>query len=227
MWEPYHPITYFRHIIAGIIGLIAGLVALSTKKGSSLHIAAGRTFAINLFIAVVTTLIFLFDHERQPLIFILALGAFYLVSSGALSFRKQKPYAKAFERVLVIIPLGISLFAVFRIIQILIGGLSAQILGPLLFAILFGGLLLGDIRVMRSRPMASLAWVKRHLLRMVLAYGFATMALLRIGLDVGLLLAITVIVPVVLALLLSVYFIRRISAGSTATGIDLSILQMR
>jgi len=214
MWEPYHPITYFGHVIAGVIGLAAGLVALSAKKGSPLHIAAGRTFALTMVIAVVTTLIFLFDRERQPLIFILALGAFYLVSSGVLSFRNQKPYAKALERVLIVIPLAIFLYSLFAISRVLVGGSPAQILGPLLFAALFGGLFLGDVRVLRSRPTARVAWVKRHLLRMVLAFGFATMALLRLGLDVGLPLAVTVIVPVVLALLVSLYFTRRVSAGS-------------
>lgn len=210
MWEPYHPITYFGHVFAGIVGLVSAVVALSTKKGSSVHIAAGRIFAVTMMIAVVTTLIFLFDRERQPLIIILALGALYLVSSGILAVRNQRRYAKSLERVLMAIPFLIFLFSAFRVFQGLVGS-PAQIPGPLIFAAIFGGLLFGDIRVMRSRPTEWVAWVRRHLLRMLLAFGFATMALLRLGLDLGLPLFVTVVVPLILAFLLSVYFNRRVS----------------
>ena len=54
------------------------------------------------------------------------------------------------------------------------------------------------LRSPRSHPNA---WLRRHLTRMILAFTFAVMALVRIGIEIGLSLDASVILPLVVAAL--------------------------
>ena len=93
--------------------------------------------------------------------------------------------------------------------------LGPQVFGPALYAGMFAGLALGDLRMFLHRPTESKVWVKRHLLRMLLAFAFAVRALFSIGVDIGLPFEVAVTAPILLALLAAVWWRRRVDGRGT------------
>ena len=68
----------------------------------------------------------------------------------------------------------------------------------------------GDIRLMVARPTERKRWIKRHLFRMLLAFAFAIRALFAIGIETGLPFEFVVTAPLVLALIATWYFFRKL-----------------
>lgn len=210
MWEPHDPVSFFAHILFGFIALSGGVFALLSKKGSAIHKWSGRLFAgLMLMPVVITTFVFM-RHNSQPLVIVTTLATIYLIISAFVSLRNTHPQARLIEYCILIIPIVIGLFAAAQTIRFLMSSNQGPLIGPLLIASIFCALAIGDIRVMVKRPVKKTIWVKRHLLRMLLAFAFATMAVLRIGVQVGLPFEATVIVPLLLALLAAWYFNRKI-----------------
>ncbi len=211
MWDPYDPISYFAHIAIGFLAYGAGVVALSTVKGSSRHILAGRVYVAAMIIPVATTIVFMFTRFL-PLILVMTVAVIYLIASGVLAFRSTEPYARPLHAVLLVLPLALSLFAGLALARSLRGGAVALLPGQFLIFAIFAGLAVGDARVLRRWPADSNAWTRRHLWRMVFSFAFATMAILRIGIDAGIPFEMSVWLPLVLALLAGAYFDRRLES---------------
>lgn len=93
------------------------------------------------------------------------------------------------------------LLFLFTIVQFVRFNLSGDrlSLGPGVLALMFGFLLVQDWRMLRSPPSQPNAWLRRHLTRMILAFTFAVMAFVRIGIDFGLSLEMSVITPLAIA----------------------------
>lgn len=190
-------ITNLFHVAFGSLALLGGVVALITVKGSLWHVRGGRLFALMMGLVILTTFVQMF-HELLPLAIVMCLTVAYLVPSAILSVNQNTPVFKGANIALMTL-LGL-LFA-FTTVQFVRINLSSDSLfvGPAVMATLFGILLVQDWRMLRSPPSHPNGWLRRHLTRMILAFTFAIMALVRIGLNFGLSLEMSVILPLVAA----------------------------
>src|SRR6187551_3258110 len=91
--ENLHTINILVHVFAGIIALIAGFVAIGTKKGGSNHVTAGRMFIRIISLVIVTGLLGVFVFHRNTFLLVITLLSGYTAYSGirALRLRGNKP----------------------------------------------------------------------------------------------------------------------------------------
>jgi hypothetical protein len=112
---------------------------------------------------------------------------------------------------MILVPLVLFLFTSVQFVKIL-PEMSLGTFSRLLFAITFGILLYRDIRLIKNRPDEEVFYIKRHAFRMILAFGFALMAFLRIGIKFDFLgLAFTTFFPLLMSLITAFYVEQNIS----------------
>lgn len=201
-------ISYWSHVLFGIVAYGAGITALSVTKGSPRHVLAGRIFAAGMIVAALTSLVFALERPF-PLLFVQAAAVLYLVPSSMLALRNERTYAKPLESVLLLIPLAICGFATLRLVQVARDAVLLTVMGPFLVAVVFGGLVAGDLHWITSRPSGQVIRVRRHLTRMILAFAFASMAVLREAVPLGLSFPVTVVLPLTVAIPLILRYDRR------------------
>lgn len=211
MWAPYDPISYFAHIVFGVLAVAGAVTALSVRKGSPLHKKAGWIFVLPMVLAASTALILEVEFdEPRPLVVVMSAATLYLLTTSVLALRNGWRYAPAIEKVIVIVPAILFLFSTLAILRGVASAALLQVPGPMLYAGVFLSLVIGDIRLMRTRPSERLYWVKRHLFRMLLAFAFAIRALFAIGIETGLPFGVVVTTPLLLALGATWYFFRKV-----------------
>ena len=209
IWEPFDPLSYFTHVVLGFIGFAAGIVALSTQKGTSTHKLAGKIFSYLMVVVALSTIVFLF-HEFLPLVLLMILAVFYLVPSAINSIRNDGKFAILWDRLLIILPLLLFLFTAIQSVRFqFIDG--APTVGPILMASTFGFILYQDIALWRHRDRDRPYWIRRHMVRMILAFTFAAMAVVRLGIDLGLTLEQTVVYPMLIAWICIAYSYKKYS----------------
>src|SRR5271155_2134956 len=81
------PILVF-HICAGILGMLSGAVAMSFRKGSPGHRAAGNTFVISMLCLAVSA-VYLAIMKSQMMNVLGGVLTFYLVTSAWLTARRK------------------------------------------------------------------------------------------------------------------------------------------
>ncbi|MDJ0941511.1 MAG: hypothetical protein QNJ00_17240 [Woeseiaceae bacterium] len=211
MWDPYDPVSYFAHVVFGFAAVAGAVTALSVTKGSPLHKRGGWFFVIPMTVAALTAFVFeaQFDQPR-PLAIIMAVATLYLLATSMLALRNKLSFAPIAEKVLVIVPLALLVQSVIFLVRSISIGSWATVPGPVLYGGVFLALVIGDIKLMRSRPTERLYWVKRHLLRILLAFAFAVRALFSLGIETGIPFEVVVTTPLVLALLAAWYFFRQL-----------------
>lgn len=219
MWEPHDLATWAVHVIFGWAAMGGAIVALSTVKGSRAHKLGGRIFAVPMAIAALTAITFV-GEGIGPLVYVMSAATLYLLATSVLAIRNQLAAAPWLEKALVVVPIALFAFSVVIFIRSAQAGNIGLLFGPALYAAVFLTLVVGDIRLFVNRPTESSAWIKRHLFRMLLAFAFAVRALFSIGVDVGLPFEVAVTAPIILALIATWWFQRRIDdeAASEPSG---------
>lgn len=195
--ENLQTINMLVHVVVGSVGLAGGVLALATAKGSRRHVLGGTIFVWTSLVVVVTSLLSMF-HEFFPLAVMLSLAVVYLVPSAMLSVNRQFRHF----RVANVLLMGlVALLFAFSIIQFVRFNLLAGqlLIGPLVLAAVFGSLFAQDWHMMRRAPVWPNYWIRRHLVRMILAFTIAVMALVRIGINLGLSLEASVVLPLAVA----------------------------
>ena len=104
---PFDAVSYYLHIIIGIVGLCAALIALSAKKGSRPHIFAGRVFVGCIGVIAVTSLIMLTARPTPPLLSA-ALTSVYAVATAILALRPGTKNVRRMEIGLFVFQLGMN-----------------------------------------------------------------------------------------------------------------------
>jgi uncharacterized membrane protein len=207
MWAPYDPVSYFLHVGFGFLAIAGAITALSAAKGSPLHKKGGWIFVAPMVVAAVTASVLQIEFdEPRPLVFIMSAATLYLLATSVLSLRNGLPLAPIAEKLLATVPLVLFALSVAFLYRSIQSVSLANIPGPTLYAGVFLALVIGDVRLMLSRPKDRLRWIKRHLFRMLLAFAFAIRALFAIGIDTGLPFEFVVTAPLVLALGATWYF---------------------
>lgn len=218
MEELLYHLNNWLHAGLGFIALAGGLVALYTVKGSRLHRRGGWVFVGLMLPVVLTTLLMMF-HEFLPLAVVLAMAEVYLVPAALLSVNRT---AKGFTAWSVILAFLVGLLLLLVLVQFVRISLTVEqlFIGPLVLATMFGFLLFQDLHMLRVRPESPNYWIRRHLVRMILAFTIGVMAVVRIGIPLGLSLEASVILPLVVALIGIVWVYRRlpVELGTSKAG---------
>ena len=161
------------HIIAGVLGLVSGAIALSARKGAKLHRKVGMIFVYAMMVVAITGTVMgalLFEMAAV----IPGLLTFYLVLTSFLTVRR--PVTRKFSWIdfgamLLGLTVGIASFSY---------GLMAE--GqPTVLYIIFGAVALlatlGDIRMILARKIQGAQRIARHLWRMCVALLLASISL--------------------------------------------------
>lgn len=166
------------HIIAGLMSLIAGALALYAAKGSPLHKRAGLAF-VAAMLTMTTSAVIMAAFLRPNAVNVVAgTLAFYLVTTSLLVVRRTIAQARALTIGLMLMGLAASVFA-FALgsdaLHSAHGGADG-IPAPPLFLFAAVGLLgvIGDLRVLMAGSIQGAQRIARHLWRMTFALWMAT-----------------------------------------------------
>ncbi|MFY0630712.1 MAG: hypothetical protein JXR05_10045 [Flavobacteriaceae bacterium] len=80
--ETIHSINIITHVATGTLGLLLGLVALSSRKGGKLHTKSGTWFLRLLTAVCITGVIGIFVFERNSFLIVITLLSAYQGFSG-------------------------------------------------------------------------------------------------------------------------------------------------
>ncbi|WP_395372935.1 hypothetical protein [Marinicella sp. W31] len=170
-------VSFTEHILQGLIfvhaalggfALVAGLVAMSSKKGRAVHKKAGRIFYYALLSsALIALVVTLMPNHTSPFFFCISLLTLYLLISGKRSLSmKSSEHALIADRILAILiiitGIGMILYPLF-----LYGKMNLILLVFGLVSCLFGLL---DLYVYRSPAVSQKHFLKLHLSKMTGAY---------------------------------------------------------
>ena len=155
------------HGVSGSLGLLTGLMAIVSKKGSRLHVISGKLFFYTMLIAAATALfVSVQPNHESPFLFVIGLFSSYFILSGyrAIRFKDKLPNVVDY-----CISIGMILTGLFMIVYpVIVSGNLNIVLG------IFGGtgliFSIQDLFVFRNREKLKKAWLQIHLGKMMGAY---------------------------------------------------------
>lgn len=194
------------HVGFGTLALLGGAVALAATKGSNLHVRGGQVFVVTMVVVLVTTVLSLL-HEFLPLVMVMILAEVYLIPSALLSVGRNREARIAWNWPLMGLTLLLALFAGVQFVRLNL--ISPQLfIGPAVLSFMFLFLAYQDWILLRRKERHPNFWLRRHFTRMILAYTFGVMALVRIGLDFGLTIEMATIGPLLVAGIVIIWIYR-------------------
>lgn len=163
------------HVSAGAVALVAGVIALSARKGGALHRRAGRVFVASMAVlAVFACYLALVIPGQLVNVFISVLAA-YLIWTASLTVRRRQATGLTDGFALLV---GVTLCAPFAILSVQLAAgwpplftTAVAFKGPVLIAIygltsVLGIAAIGDARWLYAGGSAGAARISRHLWRM-------------------------------------------------------------
>jgi hypothetical protein len=168
------------HILAGLLALAAGAIALFSAKGSLLHRKSGLGFAGAMLVLTATAVVLAVFVSPNRVNVIAALLTFYLVGTGLLTVRRDVEQARAALTGFMLLALAGSAYA-FGLALEAMGNGNGRVDGiPAAPLLMFGmiGLLGGalDARLLLAGSIQGPHRLARHLWRMGFALWIATMS---------------------------------------------------
>ncbi|MBZ2163336.1 hypothetical protein [Alteromonas stellipolaris] len=169
----------YAHISGGAIGILSGMVATMTKKGSKNHRLAGKTFFWSMLICyLIGGLVAPFLDTQQSTNFVAAILALYLLLSGTSTASRRCFVAGRGEKVGLIVAALITLLgATFMILTLRHPDGSFDGSPPqayVLFIVAGSLALVGEIKVLYQKKLNQTARVFRHLWRMCMSFFIAS-----------------------------------------------------
>ncbi|MDZ4812791.1 MAG: hypothetical protein SGI99_09300 [Pseudomonadota bacterium] len=166
------------HILAGVLALISGAVAMTATKGGKLHRRSGRVFVIAM-LAMASIAVLMAGVLRPDRVNLIAGSlTFYLVSTGMLTVRRPAEKARRLMTGFMLLALAGGAHALtlgFEALNSAAGTMQGIPPQPLfMFAVvgLLGGLL--DARLLWAGSIQGAHRLARHLWRMSFAMWIAT-----------------------------------------------------
>ena len=165
------------HIAAGGLALVLGAIALSVKKGGTIHRRSGMLFVYAMILMGITASILEFLQRAAPANIVAALLSLYFVGTALTTVRPVSRWTRLIDAVALTVALGLALVMILGGIKnvsspdLSPGGVPFRTIGVMSF-ILAAALLLaaaGDVRIMRFGAPRGGARLARHLWRMCFA----------------------------------------------------------
>lgn len=158
-----HDLLLPVHVLAGMIALIVGYVALFAAKGARLHKRTGRIFVYAMIVmGLLGSLLAVIHPMGHPTNIVAGLVTFYLVSTGMLS--AQKTWRPGRIDVAIAVLAFLLALAAFNVGMGGTAGASPSIVFGTVA--LLGGI--GDVRVIRNGGIQGRRRIARHVWRMCL-----------------------------------------------------------
>ncbi|HEU4516300.1 MAG TPA: hypothetical protein VFR77_03265 [Steroidobacteraceae bacterium] len=148
------------HIVMGLLALLAGFVALFSRKGGNLHRRSGLLFVAAMIVMLGTGAILALFVVDEPENGVGALFTIYLVVTSLLTVTRRVEEVRRITMALAGLAFGL--------------GLAALLLGAALFAPVMIGCGIADLRLLKQGTIAGNRRLARHLWRMTFALWIAT-----------------------------------------------------
>src|SRR6266550_5773777 len=158
------------HICGGVVGLLAGIAAVSFRKGSARHRVAGNIF----FISILT------NGSTAALLGNVFGGAitFYLVTTGWLTARRREGETTIFDWGAFLVCLAMGIVIMIDGLRVVTGAVAPKPGVPVGMTLFLGGVVLlaaaGDLRMLVRGGVFGRQRVARHLWRMCFGLFIAT-----------------------------------------------------
>src|ERR1700692_106497 len=164
----YSPILVV-HIFGGGLGLLSGTAAMLFRKGSRLHVLAGRVFvAAMLTMAVGATYLAIVRHQSNNISG--GILAFYLIGTAWLTARRRDGETSRFDWVELLIPLTLGVLTWMNGLKVVRSGASSQDGVPVGMTFFMGSVMLlaaaEDVRMLVRGGVFGTKRIARHLWRM-------------------------------------------------------------
>ncbi|NNF36937.1 MAG: hypothetical protein HKN68_22735 [Saprospiraceae bacterium] len=204
----HDPTIVMIHIIIGSIGLLGGFVSLFSTKGSKIHKNGGWIFISGMIVAIISTLMFMRDNFL-PLAIIMCIASFYLMVSAVTTIRVKSRWAITLDYIFLIFPLVLFVFPLMNMMRNL-PDFTFVSLGQIVLSLTFLYCVIDDVQYLRRLKKSQTPNIGRHLFKMILAFTFGIMAVLRIGVKVDFIdLEFTVIVPLIVGMIIALNMKRK------------------
>lgn len=172
----------YAHIGGGVVGLISGLAASFSRKGSPLHRTSGKIFLVSMFITyLVGAGVAPFLTEGQRPNFVAGVLALYLLISGVMAAKRRTFTAGRAEVVGLLVAITITgLGIMFMVMGANSESGTVDGSPPQAFYlfILVGSIAaVGELNVLIRKQISQTAGVIRHLWRMCCSFFFASASL--------------------------------------------------
>ena len=157
------------HILAGILALVFGYVALYATKGATLHRRSGMFFVYAMVtLSLSGALMDAWETRSISVNVVAGLMTFYFVTTALLTVRRRAQESVWIDRVAVLFVLTVSVLAFTAGMELMRSG-RPETIPSFIFGIV--GLLAaaGDIRMMGARGIQGPRRIARHLWRMCFA----------------------------------------------------------
>jgi uncharacterized membrane protein len=216
------PLILPAHILAGVLALAFGYVALYATKGATLHRKSGMLFvAAMVFMSLSGALMEALNAFKNAINVVAGLLTFYFVTTALLTVRRRHQSVHWMDRAAVLFVLIVSILAFGAGFALSSRG-RPEAVPAFIFGII--GLLAaaGDIRVMRAGGIQGPRRIARHLWRMCFAMWVAAASFFwgppgRVPevIRIPVLQAVAVLLPIAVML----YWLWRVRARQTFRGI--------
>lgn len=172
-------ILLYTHITGGALGILSGIVASVSKKGSRVHRASGKLFFWSMFICyLIGAFVAPLLDIQQSTNFVAAVLALYLLCTGVSAANRRKFVAGNQEKIGVLVALTITVLgAVFMYLaaQSPDGSLDGSPPQAYILFLVAGGLaVIGDIKALMQKQLSQIARIARHLWRMSMSFFIAS-----------------------------------------------------
>jgi uncharacterized membrane protein len=165
------------HIAAGGLAIVLGAVALSAKKGGTIHRRAGLLFVGAMLVMGVTASILEFLKSTAATNVVAAIMCVYFVGTGLTTVRRPSRWTRAINVGALAVAVGLALVSILGGIKgvnspgLSPGGVPFRTIGVMSFvlATVLTLAAIGDVRIMRRGAPRGGKRLARHLWRMCFA----------------------------------------------------------
>jgi uncharacterized membrane protein len=162
------------HIVAGGLAIVVGAVALSVKKGGTIHRRSGMLFVYAMLVMGTSASILGLRNGLTDGNVMAALMAAYFVGTAWTTVRPASPWTRRINAATLPFALGLAIVGGVKAVnspRVSPGGVPFRTIGVMSFVIATVLLLaaIGDVRIMRFGPPRGGPRLARHLWRMCFA----------------------------------------------------------
>lgn len=165
------------HICAGLVGLLSGAAAVSSRKGSHRHRMAGNIFFVSM-LTMASTAAYLGLLKNQISNVFGGAFTFYLVTTGWVTARRREGETTIFDWGALLFGLAIGVVIVTHGLRVVSGAVAQQAGVPVGMTSFLGSVVLlaaaGDVRMLVRGGVFGAQRVARHLWRMCFGLFIAT-----------------------------------------------------